>query len=171
MITNSYLGMMSRYNRWQNKSLFGAAAQLHDDARKQDRGGFWRSIHGTLSHLYWADRIWFSRFGLVEAPAVPLKESASFVADWVELSDRRTALDDVIVGWCDSYRSGPISGELKWFSGALGREVEAPLAVVLPHIFNHQTHHRGQAHAMITAAGSVTMDTDLFLMPRELWAN
>jgi uncharacterized damage-inducible protein DinB len=62
-----------------------------------------------------------------------------------------------------------VEGNLKWFSGSVGREVEAPLAVLLPHIFNHQIHHRGQAHAMVTAAGGVTADTDLFLMPREFW--
>ena len=169
MITNSYLRMFSRYNRWQNTELFGAAAKLAEEDRKKDRGAFWQSIHGTLSHIYWGDRIWFSRFNVAEAPSVPQKQSASFVDDWSELVGKRSALDDVIVEWCDAFDSGPVVGQLKWFSGSVGREVEAPLGMVLPHIFNHQTHHRGQAHAMITAAGGVTSDTDLFIMPRELW--
>lgn len=71
--------------------------------------------------------------------------------------------------WCDRYPAGPVTGSLSWYSGSLGRQVEAPLPVVLTHFFNHQTHHRGQAHALITAAGAKTVDTDLFLMPRELW--
>ena len=169
MITNDYLRMLSRYNRWQNAELFGAAAKLTYADRRKDRGAFWQSIHGTFSHIYWGDRIWFSRFNVCEAPSVPQKHSASYVDDWSELTSMRFALDDVIVEWCDAYETGPISGQLKWFSGTIGREVEFPLAGVLPHIFNHQTHHRGQAHAMITAAGGVTSDTDMFIMPREHW--
>lgn len=169
MITNSYLRMMSRYNRWQNASLYASAMQLSDADRNIERGGFWQSIHGTLSHIFWGDRIWLSRFNKAEAPNVPLKESASFVDDWIDLVGMRSALDDVIVNWCDEFESGPVAGNLKWFSGSVGREFEAPIAVLLPHFFNHQTHHRGQVHAMITAAGGVATDTDLFLMPRELW--
>ncbi|MEM6727609.1 MAG: DinB family protein, partial [Pseudomonadota bacterium] len=56
------------------------------------------------------------------------------------------------------------AGDLSWFSGALGRDVTKPLAFCVAHFFNHQTHHRGQIHAMLTAAGHVPPDTDLFLL-------
>lgn len=169
MITRKYLQTFARYNRWQNGAIFAAADSLSDEDRRQDRGAFWHSVHGTLSHLYWADQIWLSRFDLTEPPGVPNTQSATFVNDWAELRRKRLALDDLIVDWCDHFPAGDIAGTLKWFSGAAGRNVEAPLAVVLPHFFNHQTHHRGQAHALVTAAGATTADTDLFLMPRELW--
>lgn len=169
MITNDYLRMMARYNRWQNGALFGAADRLSDAGRREDRGAFWQSIHGTLSHIYWGDRMWFSRFKLCDAPGVAQKQSAAFVEDWADLTRQRGELDDRIAEWCDAFPAGPVSGQLTWFSGSLGRDTEAPLGVLLPHIFNHQTHHRGQAHAMITTAGGVTADTDLFLMPAGLW--
>lgn len=169
MISNSYLRLMARYNRWQNTELYAAAGKLSDDARLADRGAFWGSLHGTLSHLYWADRIWLSRFNLVEPPNVPLKASATFIADWPGLSVARGALDDVIVAWTDGFETGPVNGDLKWFSGAMNREVEMPLPVVLVHFFNHQTHHRGQATALLTAAGGAMSDTDLFIMPADLW--
>ena len=51
-----------------------------------------------------------------------------------------------------------------WFSGAANREMRAPKGLLVAHFFNHQTHHRGQAHAMLTAAGQETGDTDLFLL-------
>lgn len=169
MITNGYVRMMARYNRWQNRSLYTAANALTDIDRRRADGAFWGSIHGTLSHLHWADSIWLSRFGVVEKPAVGLKESAAHVADWDALVAARTVLDDQIIAWADGFAPGPVAGDLTWYSGAMGREVTAPVAVILVHLFNHATHHRGQAHALITAAGGAPEDTDLFLMPREAW--
>lgn len=169
MITNGYIRMMARYNRWQNQSLYTAAGALSDAVRRGSGGAFWGSIHGTLSHLHWADSIWLSRFGVVEKPATGLKDSATHIADWDALVAARTALDDQIVVWADGFAPGPVTGDLCWYSGVLGREVTAPIAVVIVHLFNHATHHRGQAHALITAGGGTPDDTDLFLMPRAAW--
>lgn len=171
MITNGYLRTMSRYNRWQNSETFAAASSLSDEWRREKRGAFWKSIHGTLSHMYWADRIWLSRFDLTEPPSVQLKESDKFVEDFDELAKRRIDLDDLLVRWCDDYQEGAVAGDLEWFSGAANKQVKAPLAIVLTHFFNHQTHHRGQVSAMLTAAGYKTADTDLFLMPAQFWPN
>jgi len=169
MITSSYLRTMARYNRWQNESLYEAAAMLSDDARRQDRGAFFGSIHGTLSHIYWADRVWLSRFDLCAPPDVPNPESGRFVDDFAELRAKRAELDAVLITFCDGYEPGEVKGALEWYSGAIGANAKAPLGVVMTHIFNHQTHHRGQAHAMLTAAGARPKDTCLFIMPLELW--
>lgn len=171
MITNDYLRSMARYNRWQNGEIYGAAARLSDPERRKERGAFFGSIHGTLSHLYWADRIWLSRFDLIEAPDVPNAQSAQYVPDFDELVSKRVDLDAILIKFCDGYKSGPVEGRLTWFSGAIGKEATAPLTVIFTHFFNHQTHHRGQVHAMLTAAGEKTADTDLFLMPHEYWPN
>lgn len=169
MISNIHLRTMARYNRWQNESLYAAAATLPDARRREACGAYWGSIHGTLTHLYWADCIWLSRFEVVERPDAPLKQSAAFVAEWDALAQKRQVLDATLVDWCDSFPSGPVTGTLKWYSGAMGREAEAPLALVLTHLFNHQTHHRGQAHALLTRAGAGTADTDLIMMPPEFY--
>ncbi len=170
MITSDYLRTMTRYNRWQNESLYEAAATLTDEARRVDRGAFFGSIHGTLSHLYWADRIWLARFDLCEPPGVPQRQSASFIPDFTELSARRDEFDAELIAWADAYPEGPIVQSLVWYSGVAGREVEKPLALVFAHIINHQTHHRGQVHAMLTAAGARPEDTDLFIMPERYWS-
>lgn len=170
MITGRYLRMMARYGGWQNGSIHGAASMLDDAARRASRGAFWGSIHGTLSHLVWADRIWLSRFEQAEKPPVGLAGSATMIEDWDALCAERRALDATIVAWADGFDAGAVGGELHWYSGAAGREVSAPLGVVLTHFFNHGTHHRGQAHAMITAAGGAPADTDLFLMPADAWS-
>lgn len=169
MITQSYLRTMARYNQWQNESLYKAAYNLTDAERRLDRGAFFGSIHKTLSHIYWADRIWLSRFDVCEPPNVPILQSGSFVEDFGELRAMRTELDSLLINWCDDYATGPIKGKLQWYSGAIKSDAEAPLSVVFVHFFNHQTHHRGQVHAMLTATGERMEDTDLFLMPQECW--
>lgn len=169
MLTNSYPRMMARYNRWQNASLYRAAGTLDDAERRAARGSFWGSIHRTFVHLCWADQIWLSRFTDIAPPGTTLKESADFLDDWDALKAKRGELDTVLQNWVDGLAEGPIAGTLKWYSGAAGREVEAPIGVIIVHFFNHQTHHRGQLHAMLTAAGAQPDDTDLFLMPADYW--
>jgi len=169
VITSDYLRSMARYNRWQNESLFEVASGLSEEARREDRGAFFGSIQATLSHLYWADRIWLSRFDLCDPPGVPNAQSGQFVDDFEELASKRAELDAILIAFCDAYDDGPVKGALEWYSGAIQDNAKAPLGVVFTHIFNHQTHHRGQVHAMLTAAGASPKDTCLFIMPLELW--
>ena len=159
--------MMARYNAWQNGSIYGAADGLTDEARREDRGAFFGSIHATLSHLLWGDTMWMSRFDGWDRPEVGMSGSASWIEGWDDLRSRREAADARIASWADGLGEGDLQGELTWYSGVLGRETGAPKARTLVHFFNHQTHHRGQVHAMLTAAGATPGDTDLFLMPQE----
>lgn len=165
MITPDYLRHMARYNRWQNTSLFEAANTLDDAARKEDRGAFFGSIHGTLSHLLWGDTIWMSRFDGGAPPQAAISESANWIADWDALVARRTAMDARILDWANQTTQGDIDGELSWYSGAVERDVHQLKSVCLMQLFNHQTHHRGQVNAMLTAAGAKSHTTDLPFMP------
>lgn len=169
MIDRSFVAMMARYNRWQNISLYTAADGLSEEARRQDRRAFFGSIHGTLNHLMWGDRMWMSRFwpDRVKRPAVSIQESMRLVEDWGELRGCRAELDSDILDWSGVVADDWLAGDLTWFSGAVGREVTRPAGLCVTHFFNHQTHHRGQVHAMLTAAGAKPDDTDIFLMPDE----
>lgn len=164
MIDTNYVRTLARYNRWQNQSLYGAADGLSDEARRQDRGSFFKSIHATLSHIFWADNMWMSRLSDVAKPAVGLPDSPLFVEDWAELKRRRAAFDDKIVAFADGLDPASLAGDLAWYSGATKRDVVAPRWLAIAHMFNHQTHHRGQVHAMLTAAGAQPADTDLIFM-------
>ncbi len=109
--------------------------------------------------------LWTSRFANLEEPAVlTITQSSGLIEDWEELKSRRIALDKNIVSWADGLESKEISGRLDWYSGAIKQDVSRPLGELLVNFFNHQTHHRGQVNAMITAAGGKTDDTDLFIM-------
>ena len=154
MITPSYCQMMARYNAWQNQSLFQAAAGLSDADREADRGAFFGGIRATLSHLMWADLIWIARFEGGEGPGGTIATSPARY-DWPTLWAERPKLDARIAAWSWMVTQDDLDGEIRWHSFALGRELAKPTAVCVAHLFNHQTHHRGQVHAMLTAAGPI----------------
>jgi uncharacterized damage-inducible protein DinB len=165
MIDPRYVQRLARYNRWQNENLYGSADGLSDAERRRERGAFFGSIHGTLSHLLWADRTWMHRFAGTPRPAGGIPESVSLYADWDELKRERIAFDEVILDWAERLDDDAVAGDLTWFSGAIKAEVSRPKWLLLTHMFNHQTHHRGQVHCMLTQAGGKPGDTDLFIMP------
>lgn len=167
MITPDYARTMAAYNAWQNRSLYAAAATLSDEERRRDRGAFWKSIHGTLNHLLWADRIWMSRFDGWEKPAFAISDSARMIDPFEALHAARVEADARIAEWAGRLTPDALAGDLTYYSGAWGREVTRPWAVLVTHMFNHQTHHRGQAHALLTAAGAVPEATDLPWMPAQ----
>lgn len=167
MITPGYCQMMARYNAWQNHSLYHAANGLSAAERTADRGAFWGSMEGTLSHLFWGDLIWIARFDGGEGPQMGLRESMA-AYDWAYLMAERPKLDARIAAWAWSVDDAALDGDLTWYSGAVGREMSKPMALCVMQLFNHQTHHRGQAHALLTAAGARPDDTDLPFMPDEI---
>ena len=165
MIDVAYVSRMTRYNRWQNENLYGVAERLSDDERRRDRGAFFGSIHNTLSHLLWGDCQWMSRFSDWPKPAVGIPGSVSLYPDWNGLRQERQTADAKLIDWADKLDPSWIAGDMTWFSGAIQKEVTKPRWQLVTHFFNHQTHHRGQVHAMLTQAGGKPHDTDLFVMP------
>jgi uncharacterized damage-inducible protein DinB len=163
MITPDYVRAMADYNRWQNENLYGAAGTLCDEDRKMPRGAFFGSIHATLNHLLWADQMWMSRFepSISPPPGKRPSESTTRYAVWDELVSARQAFDARILDWSSRVDPAWLDGDLTWFSGAAGREMSKPRGLLVAHMFNHQTHHRGQVHCMLTQAGVKPGDTDL----------
>jgi len=164
MITPAYTQRMARYNRWQNESLYSAAETLDDAARRLDRGSFFESIHATLSHILWADELWMSRLAEWTAPNGTSREQPLY-DDWNDLRQRRAEADLKFIAWSDALKQSDIDGDLEWYSGTLKRGMTSPRGLCILQVFNHQTHHRGQVHAMLTAAGARPDDTDIPFMP------
>lgn len=156
-----YALTMARYNLWQNTSLLTASNGLPSEARQADRGAFFGSIEKTFFHVFWADKVWMSRFSSRPAPEGGLRESVTFSGTWAEFCEQRTALDHEILKWAAELDAG-------WFaqarSGHQGTR-SGPKGELVIQMFNHQTHHRGQVHAMLTAAGARPEDTDIFRTP------
>jgi len=167
MITPGYAQTMARYNAWQNHSLYSAAATLDDAAREAGQGAFWGSIRQTLAHLIWGDLVWIARFDGGPGPALSNTE-ALVQWDWPHLWAARPQLDARIAGWAWMTDASDFDGDLTWYSGFLGQDMTRPKALCVMQMFNHQTHHRGQVHAMLTAAGAKPDDTDLQLLPEDV---
>jgi uncharacterized damage-inducible protein DinB len=164
MITPAFVQIMATYNAEMNRRVYAAASRLGDADRRQERGAFWGSIHATLSHLLWADQTWLARFEGRVVPASSLRDSPRFATTFDDLHQQRAATDAAIGAWAAGLTQAWLNEDLTWFSAAAQRELRKPRALLVSHFFNHQTHHRGQAHALITAAGESTGDTDLFLI-------
>ncbi|MGE3917228.1 MAG: DinB family protein, partial [Hyphomicrobiaceae bacterium] len=120
--------------------------------------------HGTLSHLLWGDEQWMSRFSDVPKPTGEAKDSPRYCPDWSELKRRRLVLDQKILAWADAMDSSGVYGDLVWYSGLAKANRSKERWILFAHFFNHQTHHRGQVHAMLTTAGAKPDDTDLMIM-------
>jgi uncharacterized damage-inducible protein DinB len=165
MIDVGYVQRMARYNRWQNENLYGVADTLSDADRKLPRGAFFGSIHATLSHLLWGDRAWMSRFAGTPRPEGGIPESVSLYPDWDVLKRERTAFDAVIIDWADRLEATWLTDDLTWYSHAAKAQLAKPKWLLVTHMINHQTHHRGQVHCLLTQAGGKPGDTDLPLMP------
>jgi len=162
MISAEYVQLMARYNRWQNGSLYEAASSLSDAQRREDKGAFFGSIHGTLSHLIWADQMWMNRFAETGPPkASSVAASKDAFGSWDELSKERQVFDGVIVDWAAALEDKWLEGDLTWYSGLSGRELTKPKGMLIVHMFNHQTHHRGQVHCLLTQFGAKPEDTDI----------
>lgn len=166
MIGPDHVRLMAAYNRWQNGNIYGAADGLSEADRQADMGAFFGSIEATLNHLLWGDKMWMHRFSGRPLPHVSgIKSSVNETQDWNALKAERDGLDAEITAWAGAITAADLEGDLTWYSGALGREVSKPYWSTITHFFNHQTHHRGQVHAMLTAKGAKPSDTDLFVMP------
>jgi uncharacterized damage-inducible protein DinB len=164
LVGTGFVRTMALYNAEMNRRVFAAAARLSDQERRAQRGAFWGSIHGTLCHLLWGDRMWMSRFDGWAKPSVTQKDSANLIGDFDELREARARADAGISDWAARVPDSWLQEDQVWFSVSAGREMRTPRGILVAHFFNHQTHHRGQADAMITAAGEQTGDTDLPLI-------
>lgn len=161
MITPPYVRTMAAYNAEVNRRWYAAADMLTDDQRRADRGAFFGSLHATLCHLVWGDMTWMHRFAGWPRPDVPSQFGPTMIAGWAELKATRTDLDARLIAWAATVSQDWLDGDLSWFSGSLQRDLVMSRALLVTHMFNHQTHHRGQAHAILTFYGARTGDTDL----------
>ena len=167
MIDAGFTVQMARYNAWQNRQLKAIFKERGEAWLRETGQGFFGSIFATANHLLWADTIWMARFTQSPAPKGGIAESIAFTDILPDWDIARFRMDARILDWAENLRSTELFGDLTWYSAAQGREVSRPRALCVAHMFNHQTHHRGQIHAMLTAAGATAPVSDLAFMPED----
>jgi uncharacterized damage-inducible protein DinB len=164
MTAAAHYRMFGHYNAWANKRLFTATAQLGVEQYRADRGAFFGSVHGTLNHLLVTDRIWMRRFtGEGDAPD---RLDAILFETFEDLRAAREAEDRRIVDFVDRLDDERIAATIKYRRVSSPEQFEQQLAPALAHWFNHQAHHRGQAHALLTGLVGTAPPLDLLMFQR-----
>jgi uncharacterized damage-inducible protein DinB len=153
---------LADYNHWANKRIYAAALQMPDEQYRRPTGVFFNSLHGTLNHLLVTDRIWLRRLtGEGEAPS---RLDAILFEDRNELARARMAEDARLQRVINAYDEADLDREIAYQNTA-GVPYQQALGGILLHLFNHQTHHRGHAHAccsILTSKEPPTLDLSMF---------
>ncbi len=167
---------LARYNRWMNERLYAVASTLTDEERRRDLGAFFGSVHLTLTHLLICDRAWLARlrgdrgeFTFCDADGKPLPVSGfsdDVYPDFEALTRERRVTDQRIALWVDRLGPRDLISEVAYNDTKGVTHQHARWWAVL-HLFNHQTHHRGQATTLLKQLGKDVGVTDLIAMLRE----
>lgn len=168
-----HIALLARYNSWMNRRLYDTAGSLPADALREGRGAFFGSILGTLNHIMVADVAWLRRFaahpagfraleGLRRFP-VPAALDQVLYEDFAELRDRRVMVDELMLDWCGELSEDDLACVLAYRSMKAVPARKAFAGLVL-HMFNHQTHHRGQVTTLLSQAGLDVGVTDLVVL-------
>jgi uncharacterized damage-inducible protein DinB len=146
------------YNRLANETLYAACAGLPGAEYGRDLGAFFGSVHGTLNHLLVGDTIWMTRFEGGSHPSTNL--DATLFEEFDALRAARGQMDRRIERFFSDLPADFEKRSVRYVNNA-GIESDDPLSVILPHFFNHQTHHRAQVHTLLSQLGHAPPVLDL----------
>jgi uncharacterized damage-inducible protein DinB len=155
----AYFQTLARYNTIVNERLYLACSELPDDEYRREGAGSFRSIHATLNHLLLADRIWMDRFtqaGVVGTPALDTVLYDEFtLLRWARVGEDRRIED-----FMNAMEDGFLLRDIRYVNSR-GVLCSDPSPLILGHFFNHQTHHRGQIHVMLSQTSVPRPNFDL----------
>jgi uncharacterized damage-inducible protein DinB len=143
----THFQMLARYNTLANQTLYEACARLDVGEREKERPGSFRSIHRTLNHILLGDQVWMERFtgGGATTPPLDTVLHAGFPA----LRAARETEDSRIEAFMAALTDQFPATEFRYTNNRGNLHID-PAPLVLAHFFNHQTHHRGQVHVMLS---------------------
>ncbi|MBY0432195.1 MAG: DinB family protein [Rhodospirillales bacterium] len=158
-----YFRTLARYNRWANARLYTACAKLPPEEITKSRPAYFGSILGTLNHVLVGDRAWLGR---IEGKDYGIRSLNDVLYDsFSGLLGAREAFDDHIVTVVDGLEGH--LGDTLSYRNMQGEQHATPMTLVLGHLFNHQTHHRGQVHDMLSQTDMTPPALDLIYYVRE----
>lgn len=163
----AYFRTLARYNQWANRRLYAAAASLHEADYMRELPAYFGSLHATLNHILVGDRLWMARLTGHAAPGIAALDQILY-ADFVGLRVAREAEDALIINYTDELDEPTLNSTLR-YKTVKGDVKTTPLRLVMGHLFNHQTHHRGQCHGLLSALGvKEPPELDLIYFVREM---
>ncbi|MFT0533757.1 DinB family protein [Castellaniella hirudinis] len=155
---------MARYNRWMNEKLYDTCARLSDEELKLDMKAFFGSIHGTLNHILLADRVWLAR--LAGVPCAIRSLDQVLYTEFIPLAQARKTTDNDLDRMMAGLSREAMDERITYRPISQGKASSATRGFILLHLFNHQTHHRGQVTSLISQLGHDVGVTDLIALPQ-----
>lgn len=162
MIQPDYCLLMSKYNQWMNTRLYELCAKLSKEELHGNRGLFFDSIYLTLNHIMYADLAFMARFTRTDEPDATIGDE--LFAGFAELHEQRRQYDEQLIAWAENVDQEWLGNSLTYISQVNGQEMTFPHWVLVTHMFNHQTHHRGQITTALSQLGYDVGSTDLPFM-------
>lgn len=163
MPPENYYELMAQYNKWMDEKLYKVCSEIPDTERRKDMGAFFKSIHGTLNHIYYGDLAWIER--LRDNSFTPRKLGEYLFYDFEELREAQSKMDDEILAWSKTLNEEFLSKPYDYISNVDMKKRVIPIWVLAVHMFNHQTHHRGQLTTLIKQLGYEPGITDIPWLP------
>ena len=154
---------MAEYGHWMNSKLYAACAMLDDSKRREDLGAFFGSIHLTLNHILHGDKMFLSRFERRDEEFAPL--GTDLYPEFDELRAERQRTDQQIIDWTSQLSEDWLGETLTYTSMSDGKTRSIEHWVLVTHMFNHGTHHRGQITTLLSQLGLDVGQTDIPFMP------
>lgn len=163
MFPKNYFELMAQYNKWMDANIYQVCLDIPDEDRKKDMGAFFKSIHGTLNHIYYGDLAWLER--LRDNKFTPRKIGVDLFEDFLELKSAQEKMDQEIIDWVQSMTDEKLHESYDYVSNVENFKRTLPIWVLTTHMFNHQTHHRGQVTTLIKQLGYEPGVTDIPWLP------
>ena len=157
---------MAGNNAWANHRLLTACKALTPQEFGADRTGFFPSLRATLNHILWVDIYYIDTLNRDPTVLRRYDDPPPDFADAHQLYDAQRASDRRLIGFCERQTDASLTGDL-----VLPRPNRTPpptsVASILEHLFQHQIHHRGQAHAMLSSTRVKPPQLDEFFLAGE----
>lgn len=159
----NYYQLMAQYNQWMNRKIYKVCENIPDEERKKDLGAFFKSIHGTLNHILYGDIAWLER--LRDNSYTKRSVPVDLYSDFHLLRNEREKKDIEIIEWAENLDSVTLNNYYSYTSNVDNKTRTLPVWILATHMFNHQTHHRGQVTTLIKQLGYEPGVTDIPWMP------
>ena len=163
MFPTTYYKLMAEYNKWMDDKIYDVCLEIPDELRRKDMGAFFKSIHSTLNHIYYGDLAWIER--LRDKKFTPRKLGVDLFDNFENLKTAQEEMDHEILEWSRTLTPEALNETFDYVSNVENFKRTLPVWVLATHMFNHQTHHRGQVATLIKQLGYEPGVTDLPWLP------
>lgn len=153
----AYIRDLYAYDAWATNLVLDAVSALTEEQYKKDLGSSHGGVHGTLTHLYGADRIWLDRILGAEQPRITRPDEVPNLEDMKNrIANYQREMDSFIHGLNDERLQEKFS-----YKDIRGNPYTTVLWHALTHKVNHASYHRGQIVSFLRQLGAKPVTTDM----------